>query len=84
MLAMLAVAVPHEEIGRMRASIAQRFGVRRTGVLPPVADCRGVTMLEYGLIAGLIALVCVAAISNIGPGLGSVFNDVDASLQSSV
>lgn len=33
----------------------------------------GVTMVEYGLIAALIAVVCVVAIATIGTELNTVF-----------
>lgn len=43
-------------------------------------DRRGVTMLEYGLIAALIAAVCVAAVTTLGTGLSGTFNNVSNSL----
>jgi pilus assembly protein Flp/PilA len=39
-------------------------------------DERGVTMLEYGLIAALIAVVCITAVSNIGTGINTKFGVV--------
>jgi pilus assembly protein Flp/PilA len=36
-------------------------------------DERGVTMLEYGLIAALIAVVCITAVTNIGTGINTKF-----------
>jgi pilus assembly protein Flp/PilA len=36
-------------------------------------DERGVTMLEYGLIAALIAVVCIAAVTSIGTGINTKF-----------
>jgi Flp pilus assembly pilin Flp len=64
----------------MRASTARRTRREQIGVQPPATDCRGVTTLEYGLVAGLIALVCITAINSIGPGIGSIFGDVVSSL----
>jgi pilus assembly protein Flp/PilA len=39
-------------------------------------DERGVTMLEYGLIAALIAVVCITAVTNIGTGINTKFGVV--------
>ncbi|KVN98539.1 hypothetical protein WJ69_34370 [Burkholderia ubonensis] len=36
----------------------------------------GVTMVEYGLIAALIAAVCMVAIQSIGTDLNSKFKDI--------
>jgi pilus assembly protein Flp/PilA len=44
------------------------------------SDRRGVTMLEYGLIAALIAAVCVGAITTFGTDLSGVFNTVSGSI----
>ncbi len=40
----------------------------------------GVTMVEYGLIAALIAVVCVAAVSAIGTNLNTVFTKIKTCL----
>jgi pilus assembly protein Flp/PilA len=39
-------------------------------------DRRGVTMLEYGLIAALIAVVCISAVTALGGSLNTMFNTV--------
>lgn len=39
-------------------------------------DRRGVTALEYGLIAALIAVVIIAAVTSVGTGLSSTFNKI--------
>ena len=41
----------------------------------------GVTMVEYGLIAALIAVVCVLAISQVGTNLNTVFQHIRDCLQ---
>jgi Flp pilus assembly pilin Flp len=64
----------------MLASIAACFRAERRGAWLTVADRRGVTMLEYGLMAGLIALVCVTALNRIAPHIVSIFNTVANSL----
>lgn len=41
---------------------------------------RGATAIEYGLIAALIAVAAIGAMTNIGTKLGTTFNNVSASL----
>jgi pilus assembly protein Flp/PilA len=48
--------------------------------LPLRADRRGVTALEYGLIAGLIAVVIVTAVTLIGTNLNTTFNKIATSI----
>ncbi|MBU9575808.1 Flp family type IVb pilin [Burkholderia multivorans] len=38
----------------------------------------GVTAIEYGLIAGLIAVAIVASVSTIGTNLGSMFANISS------
>ena len=44
-------------------------------------DRSGVTAIEYGLIAGLIAVVIIAGVTTIGTDLTNLFNDVSAGMQ---
>ena len=39
-------------------------------------DRRGVTALEYGLIAGLIAVVIITAVTTLGKNLSTVFTTI--------
>ena len=39
-------------------------------------DKRGVTMLEYGLIAALIAAVCVGAVTALGTDIQGTFTTI--------
>ena len=41
---------------------------------------QGATAIEYGLIAALIAVAAIAAMTNIGSELGTTFNDVATKL----
>lgn len=41
---------------------------------------KGATAIEYGLIAALIAVAAIAAMSSIGTKLGSTFNNVSSQL----
>ncbi|AKM05392.1 Flp family type IVb pilin [Burkholderia pyrrocinia] len=47
-------------------------------------DQSGVTAIEYGLIAALIAIGIIAALSTIGTDLKTVFSTIAASLDSAV
>ena len=43
-------------------------------------DEEGVTAIEYGLIASLIAVVIILAVTFVGTDLQAVFNKVDVAL----
>jgi pilus assembly protein Flp/PilA len=43
-------------------------------------DSEGATAIEYGLIAALIAVAAISAMSGIGTKLNSTFNNASASL----
>jgi pilus assembly protein Flp/PilA len=43
-------------------------------------DRRGVTALEYGLIAALIAVVIILSVTHVGTGLSNTFNTIAAKL----
>ena len=45
-----------------------------------VGDRRGVTAIEYGLIAALIAVAAVVIMGTVGTNLSSTFSDVAANL----
>jgi len=45
-----------------------------------IADKSGVTAVEYGLIAALIAVAAVVVMTTVGTDLSSVFSEVAASL----
>jgi pilus assembly protein Flp/PilA len=42
---------------------------------------RGVTAIEYGLLAALVAVVIIAAVTLLGRNLTSVFNSVASKLR---
>lgn len=44
------------------------------------ADESGVTAIEYGLIAGLIAVVIISAVTTLGTRLSAKFNAIAANL----
>jgi pilus assembly protein Flp/PilA len=45
-----------------------------------VRDDRGATMLEYGLLVGLIAIVAVTAMTALGTNMTALFNDATTKL----
>jgi pilus assembly protein Flp/PilA len=62
--------------------------MRNAWSVPPVkktffkflSDESGVTAIEYGVIAALIAVVIIGAVSSLGTHIKSTFNSVAASL----
>ena len=42
---------------------------------------KGATAIEYGLIAALIAVAAIAAMSTLGDNLSSTFNEVSAEMK---
>jgi pilus assembly protein Flp/PilA len=46
------------------------------------ADKKGVTMLEYGLIAALIAIVAIAGLTTLGTNINSKFSSIASSIAS--
>ncbi|HEX4367104.1 MAG TPA: Flp family type IVb pilin [Rhodopila sp.] len=45
-----------------------------------IRDERGVTAMEYGLIAGLVAVVIVGSVTTLGTSLSTTFTTVAAAL----
>jgi pilus assembly protein Flp/PilA len=54
------------------------------GIKRFLKDEEGVTMVEYGLLAALIAVVCIAAITSVGEELRDVFNYIAGRLAAAV
>lgn len=46
-----------------------------------VKDSSGATAIEYGLIAGLIAVVIITAVTTVGTNLSSKFSTIATALQ---
>ncbi len=51
-----------------------------SGMRAFISDERGATAIEYGLIAGLIALVIIGAMSAVFNGIGNQFNNIGNNL----
>jgi len=48
-----------------------------------IKNNKGATAIEYGLIAALIAVAAITAMSQLGTQLGTTFNDVKDCMKSS-
>jgi pilus assembly protein Flp/PilA len=51
-----------------------------TKFLKLIRNNKGATAIEYGLIAALIAVAAIAAMTSVGSKLGQTFNNVSADL----
>ena len=49
-----------------------------------VRDESGATAIEYGLIAALVSVAAIGAMSSLGNSLGGIFNEVSSKLDSSI
>src|SRR5688500_7001339 len=61
----------------VRWAAMSRAGARFLTGPARILDSRGVAAIEYAILAGLIALALVVAITRLGGGVESNFNDVD-------
>ena len=50
------------------------------GFRKSLKDTKGVTAIEYGMIAALIAVVIVASVTKIGTTLSTKFNNISTSI----
>ncbi len=46
-----------------------------------IKNSKGATAIEYGLIAALIAVAAISAMSNLGGKISSTFNNVSGNLR---
>jgi pilus assembly protein Flp/PilA len=53
---------------------------RSAAVWLNVTSNRGVSAIEYGLLAALIALVIIAAVTTLGTNLSGVFSTISSSV----
>ena len=67
-------------------SVQRNFDYYRTGLGGAVVfrRQRGVTSIEYALLAALIALVIVTAVTNTGQTVGNFFNFVAAQVGAAI
>ena len=47
-----------------------------------LADCRGVTMIEYALIAGLVAVTAIGILGGVGGRIKNLFTTINNGLTS--
>ena len=55
----------------------QLKGIARLG-----RDCRGATLIEYGLIVSLIVIALIAGLSKLGGGAGGMWSNVASAVTS--
>ena len=55
-------------------------GPNMTRIFKLLRDKRGATAIEYGLIAALIAVAAITAMTSIGTKLSTTFNNVSSNL----
>ncbi|MGY4403940.1 Flp family type IVb pilin [Bradyrhizobium sp. USDA 3315] len=65
---------------RMRQRRPLRLPATGAVILPLARDQRGVTPIEYSVLAAGIALAIVAIVSNVGGTLGNAFQNIAAYL----
>jgi pilus assembly protein Flp/PilA len=46
-----------------------------------IRESKGATAIEYGLIAALIAVAAITAMSSLGTKVGTTFNNVSANMK---
>ena len=51
-----------------------------TNFIKMIKDSKGATAIEYGLIAALISVAAIAAMTSLGTQLGMTFNNVSTSM----
>ena len=49
-----------------------------------IEDQSGATAIEYGLIAALVSVAAITAMTSLGDSLGGIFNEVSSKLDSSI
>jgi pilus assembly protein Flp/PilA len=60
--------------------LSKRVTIMKAFLLSFARDESGVTVIEYGLIAGLIAVVIIGAVTLVGTDLQGMFNTVATAL----
>ena len=55
-------------------------GIEMSSFSKCLRDDRGATAIEYGLIAGLIAVVIIVAVGLVGADVLAIFNALEAAL----
>lgn len=62
------------------ADLGSVTNVKHQAIFRLIEDCRGVTAIEYALIAALIAVAAIAAFTLVGTNLSTTFSYVASQL----
>jgi pilus assembly protein Flp/PilA len=71
---------PLSKIGTGWTGVNQSEALMKNLVSRFITDESGVTAIEYGLIAALVAVVIIGAVTTLGTSLTKTFGSVSASL----
>jgi pilus assembly protein Flp/PilA len=47
-------------------------------------DEEGASLVEYGMLVGLIAVVCVGAVQTLGTGINNIFGAINTALTAAI
>ncbi len=67
-----------------KAGSDQEMDTMRTSIKRLAGNRNGATAIEYGLIAGLIAVAVITGVTSVGTTLSSVFTNVNTKLATAV
>ena len=68
------------KVGTCRTGVNQSEALMKKLISRLVSSESGVTAIEYGLIAALVAVVIIGAVSTMGSSLSTTFSSVAGSL----
>ena len=71
---------PAHRSDRVLKLILRRSGIMKT-VRNLIKNSKGATAIEYGLIAALIAVAAITAMSGLGSKLSNTFNNVSGNMK---
>jgi pilus assembly protein Flp/PilA len=67
-------------LSRHAGEISLKVGLNSRRIRLMIEDCRGVTAIEYALIAALIAIAAIGAFTAVGTDLSNTFSSIASQL----
>ena len=64
----------------MRVRVLERKSTLRSSIKRFLSDESGATAIEYGLIAALISVAAIAAVTKVGTNMKGTFNKVSGNM----